>query len=143
MINFISYRTQNTNYNYFLRFVLLFILVQLLIGFLFFQKINFDSKALNQIWIFLRNIITLSIYIYLFIGLLNQAKLSHTLFKKVYSFLWIYFIISFCISCFIDGTPYTIFSYFGKLLNNILLHNYYCDALCATFKILIYGNNYI
>lgn len=139
---FISIYKKNKVIKFYIDLIIVFILPQIIIG-LLFSGISFDfSSKLNfDIYLYLRNLIIISLYVYSFIKIFNDiSNFSKSVYKSLCIFLWFYIIISIFLTNFYNGTPYTIISYLANRYENIFQFPSINDPLYQSLKYVITGN---
>lgn len=127
-----------TQYKFYLH-ILFFFIAQYIIGIIFYYTTISDN-----IIIFLRNLITWSCFIFLFIFIWREANLISKQYSSITKIsLFLYAVIGLSITSLAKGTPYTLLSYIGSYsmgcIKNSDFFMPYCDSPCLEAKLLILG----
>lgn len=119
-------------------FIYIGIMAQVLIGILYSFRF---SGNLSTFCYFLRNLLSLSFFIWSYFFLLDKAqKVSENFYKRIQKMSYTYYVLSLIITCFYYGTPYTVFSYLGYLATEVLVYESYKGPIYYSLIYLLNGS---
>ena len=132
----ISIKSSLVQRKFYFNLFFIFIFHQFLIGIIFsYHPIGNENTI--KLYYFIRNLLSLSLFIWSYFFLLKLANtIGHTFYIKTKKFLFIYFIISLVITCFYYGTPFTLFSYLGYCITEIFVYQSYYGPIYFTLNYL-------
>lgn len=140
-IFFITYKNNN-KFKFYINFIFLFVLPQIIIGILLSAfSLTFSSIYIFKSYLFFRCLFIVSIYIYCCTIILNNSKnIGNNFYIKCKMSLYPYIAISLFLTTFYNGTPYTLISYITARYDNLFIFRPINDPLYNTFKYLITDN---
>lgn len=117
----------------------IFIVPQFLTGIIFSYH-PIGNEDIIKLYHFIRNLLSLSLFIWSHFFLLKSANtIGHIFYTKTKKLLFIHFIISLVITCFYYGNPFTLFSYAGYCMTEIFVHQSYYGPIYFTLNYLLTG----
>lgn len=130
---------KNKTLRFYFCLIFLFILPQFLIGIGFSYRFISDETS-SKLFYFIRNLSVLTIFIFGYFFVLKQAYLVNKKFgQKVNRYFFIYFILSLIITSFYFGSPYTLISYLGYWITEIINYGGYQDNIYFALNYLFTG----
>lgn len=136
---------ENKRIKFYVDLILIFVLPQFLIGILSSGSMPaFSSYFTFEIYLFLRNLCLISIYIFIFVVLFNDIDYLPDCSQKLCKFLLCLYIIgSLLLTAFYSGTPYTVISYIVGRYQNIFIYPYVNDPFYQGINYVVTGDFFI